>query len=781
MRRPPAGSDVARRDPSIPGLAALLDPEGARRAVGEALRREIPSAPVVEYVRYKPGVSALLLWRAEVPGGGPARVYAKAYADDRAQADAAKAAARLGEGDMDLFTVLGATRAVAFAFPYDAGLPGLRRLHREDGLKRALARARPERSEAGWRPKARGTALEIVRYKPENRCVFRLDARWRRDADGSDEREPLFGRALPPERARRSNGVLAAFAPLAGVRIPRLAGFDEATGTVLVTALPGRALLEFGGEPDAFAAVGRALAALHRSGLPLPPAESGGERIERLRRECASLGRAGEPWAGTALRLLDRIGPSLGEQSAVVHGDFHAEQVLLEGGEVGFVDLDGAGAGDPFLDVGSFLGHLRLLVRSGDLTEDQAGGGAEAFLEGYGVAVEGLEAATTLALLDLGLSSVSRLEARASERVAGVVDEARALLDPPPLVRAAIRKNGTCEYEYVRRTPAGPRRRWEVVPPDREREVFEDPASAGPIGLRVALEPAALSVFLPERRPRGPRIAVERTEILSLRPGRRSVVRAHLADGSTLVVRVYPPGHVPQGLPPSPEGGTPRLARRLGEVSDLGLVFFEDLRGDSLSDRLRGPSAEADLRETARALREFHGGPLPGKRRDLQGELGIAARRQEAVSRVGGPATGERAEVIEQLRALAAGLPEGSPGRLHGDFHEKQVLVGPDGIAFLDLDDAAGGDPALDVGNFLAHLELREAQGTVLPGGAEPWRAAFLEAYGTAGEALEERIALFRGVSLVRLSALHAIRPDSASVVLDLLRRSREALDCVRG
>ncbi|MGH7149267.1 MAG: phosphotransferase family protein, partial [Planctomycetota bacterium] len=508
--------------------------------MGKALGGEISGAPLVEFARYKPGVSALFLWRASRPEGGEARVYAKVYAEDRGGDEAARAAARRRAGEPARFALLEVPRAVAYAFPLDAGLPGLRRLLDRSGLKRALARSRPDRKGAGWRAKARGTVLELVRYKPENRAVFRVEARWRRDADGAREGETLYLRALPATRGSSVARVYATLAGAAGVALPRVAGFDSQTSVVFVEALPGRPLLESAADPRTFRAAGGALAAFHRCGLPLPDSESGAERIERLRREYAALERLGEPWAGRALRLLDRIGGDSGTSAAVVHGDFHAEQVLSDGGTIAFLDLDGAGAGDPLLDLGSFLGHLRLLVRSGDLTEEEAGNGAEAFLGAYGARVEGLEGATALALLDLGLSPLRRLEEGATERVGAVVEEARAFLETPTLVRGGIRGDGTIEYEYERRTPIGALRRWEILPPAGEGIALTDPAALGPVGLRTALDPAGLSAILRVRMPGGPGPGVVRTELLSLRPGRRGVVRAHLSDGATLIVKAYP-------------------------------------------------------------------------------------------------------------------------------------------------------------------------------------------------------------------------------------------------
>ena len=60
--------------------------------------------------------------------------------------------------------------------------------------------------------------------------------------------------------------------------------------------------------------------------------------------------------------------------------------------------------------------------------------------------------------------------------------------------------------------------------------------------------------------------------------------------------------------------------------------------------------------------------------------------------------------VLSACEALATGLPDTKPGTLHRDFYPEQVLVDGERLYLLDLDLCALGDPALDIGNFAAHL-----------------------------------------------------------------------------
>ena len=62
----------------------------------------------------------------------------------------------------------------------------------------------------------------------------------------------------------------------------------------------------------------------------------------------------------------------------------------------------------------------------------------------------------------------------------------------------------------------------------------------------------------------------------------------------------------------------------------------------------------------------------------------------------------------ERLLGLAEGLDQGPVTFCHGDLYESQIIMGKDDRvrAFIDLDAAGYGDPAKDVGQFLAHVVL---------------------------------------------------------------------------
>ncbi len=99
-------------------------------------------------------------------------------------------------------------------------------------------------------------------------------------------------------------------------------------------------------------------------------------------------------------------------------------------------------------------------------------------------------------------------------------------------------------------------------------------------------------------------------------------------------------------------------------------------------------------------------------------------------------------------------LPE-TPSRLaavHGDFHSKQVLLRQDTVGIIDLDEAFLGDPAFDLGLFIAHLEYDALRNLFPPSLINLASEAFLEGYRETTGFLPSNIALYTATGLLSLS-----------------------------
>lgn len=257
------------------------------------------------------------------------------------------------------------------------------------------------------------------------------------------------------------------------------------------------------------------------------------------------------------------------------------------------------------------------------------------------------------------------------------------------------------------------------------------------------------------------------SRLLSHRPGRRAVVWRGGPDGAHFAKAVRPSrsAHVIE---------THRLAfslpERAFEVASIvtasheqGLLVTAAIHGTCLHDMStddRGLFLEA-YRSVGEALRSLHAtAPMGLAIHDAEAEASMLATRMECAgvfaehlhASLDTPAIG----VLDALRAPSSRLT-----LVHRDLYDKQVIVrGEERVGLLDFDTLAAGEPAIDLANMLAHLELRVLQGTLAPELAHLAANEFLAGYGrdvAAGES--PRIAAYLDASRLRLAILYAFWP----------------------
>jgi hypothetical protein len=117
-------------------------------------------------------------------------------------------------------------------------------------------------------------------------------------------------------------------------------------------------------------------------------------------------------------------------------------------------------------------------------------------------------------------------------------------------------------------------------------------------------------------------------------------------------------------------------------------------------------------------------------------------------------------------RVLA--LPPAPAVPVHRDLHDQQLLWDGSRMGLIDCDTLSAGDPAGDVANVLAHLDLRQAQQLLTPARAAAAAADFLAALDAAPAVLA-RVDAHRSLTMLRLAALYAWRPRWRHLVRPLL------------
>ncbi|MCK7583055.1 MAG: aminoglycoside phosphotransferase family protein [Chromatiales bacterium] len=220
-----------------------------------------------------------------------------------------------------------------------------------------------------------------------------------------------------------------------------------------------------------------------------------------------------------------------------------------------------------------------------------------------------------------------------------------------------------------------------------------------------------------------PGLRVHAARLIRHKPGRRALVayriapfgrlperflaktRARGLDERTwrLTERLYNLGLISTGAyrasVPRPLGMVPEWRAWLqtwvpGEVVWDALLFDPPERATALAAGI------------AEALWALHRAPVEVDRRhDIDAELAILEPRlRQAAERH--PAWSERiGSVLDACRTLTERVRARPVVNLHRDFYPDQILVAGDRLHLLDLDLCTRGDPALDLGNFVAHLE----------------------------------------------------------------------------
>ena len=251
-----------------------------------------------------------------------------------------------------------------FRYPEDHRLPGLGEVaHPESTLKLLNRHVLAMR--------ARRARVELIRYRPSSRAVLRHSvggARFYARVIRTDAVTPLL---TAQELVGRS-----------GFVVPRLAGCWAEGGVVWFSEIPGRnlrQLIRAGDLPDPTLLLEGLQTLWSASAVPE------GARAFNLARAYRRARRSfihnvrddGEAQRnlGGAIGSLDPFVRSW-RPTGPAHNDFYDDQMLvLRDGRIALVDFEESGPGDPLLDVGNFLAHLRWSSRFGS-EKGRAGSGA---------------------------------------------------------------------------------------------------------------------------------------------------------------------------------------------------------------------------------------------------------------------------------------------------------------------------------------------------------------------------------------------------------------------
>jgi aminoglycoside phosphotransferase (APT) family kinase protein len=368
---------------------------------------------------------------------------------------------------------------------------------------------------------------------------------------------------------------------------------------------------------------------------------------------------------------------------------------------------------------------------------------------------------------------------------------AQSALNLPPaglrLRRAWPREPGRLQLEYLRPAGALLAGQW-----------FADPARAGAIALQtlraaerhggssyaypLTTEPGGMLILQragADRKLPGlaPLLSRPGATLLVHRPERRAVVRLAAAGGPQYA-RILPPERLAAGLQNADtaaaalQGGPFAVPELLAADPVAGVARYAALPGQPLAALLDRPALPDLIQTIGAALRTLHIAPPAALHlHSAQAEIDVCTgwiNHTTALAPRLGPYLHERLALVQ-----AALKEPAEPLRLiHRDLYDKQLFVAAGGrLGLLDFDTLAVGEPALDLGNLIAHLELRALQGCLSLEQAQYAAAAFLKGYQPAAPTLR-RLPAYLAAARLRLACVYSFRPRWAAVVPQLLQAS---------
>lgn len=747
-------------DPALPNLSLMFD----GRAVLELLDRhttETRRSEIVNcrprYVRYKPGTSCLVEYDLEIRSGGrhfELRAHVRAFADGRGQARMtrrkltrliSRTTATYPAAPLEWATYLPELDGIFSVFPVDYDLRSLLDIGSAPLAQQHLRQMLEQPALTVTREPA------LIRYKPGRKALFRIEV-------DNYRHQTVYGKI---HAADRSHSIRQATTALiaAGIPTPPVLGTLPELGFIGHAEIAGepmtshRASAHYAGELAELAAV---LDRLHRVPLYGLRPHSLIDEIAQLHETSALLGLIIPELRDHLHRIVETIARGfarIAPEYNTSHGDFYDDQAIVANGSISLIDFDEIRSAHPLLDIGNMMAHLR----AGEYREAIQPGSTDAFLDAMsehrvvGDEVAYFEAA---GLLKLAPGPFRRVEPEWPRHIEELVALAEHAL-PPENLRHLRSVRGTTAL--AARIPDDPK-----LPQ-----------------LTTVCNLARMSTRLAEQTGH-PDLHIRSMECVRHKPGRRAILRWEVeVEGkpNAFYAKTFASQRAPKVYEIATAiaeaqafGDQVRVPKSVALFPDIRTIVQSAVLGEPITDILFEPST-AVVARIADALGSFHASAIDlGRQHTLERELSPLPER---IQQLGNVENGLRDRASALLDLLRSGKPEQFEWRnqpIHRDFYHDQILWDGQHLAILDLDDAAMGEPAVDIANFVAHLMLLGSQRSSSVFRLQHQIDAFLERYRSVGPDCDPALIDWLVASTaIRLAGIHGNRDHGRVIATQLL------------
>ncbi|EXU74358.1 phosphotransferase family protein [Erwinia mallotivora] len=725
-------AEIVSRDKTLPGLAALLD----RHLLLEKLR-ELPQFAslevlTTEYLRYKPANSCVACLRLQFADGSGNYLFAKALTAERFRVSWQHPKRQaLVTGQHPQAPVALAESAIILTYPqHDRGLPNLWLL--SDSSRRDALFHR-------WLPGLSASAditLKILRYKPERRLLALLSS------DGQPRAVLRFASASRYEAMLEGNKLGNATGEIRLLSAPcdyRLLITEWIEGETLCPEQGGHLP-----EGAAFA-IGQQLADLHLREQSHSSETRVHDDIGDVWRVLNTLRMVAPHQEALFSSLLSTLSERMRDDTfhpVIIHGDFSVDQIVRRktDGRLQLIDWDRSRPGNPAADLASFQARLELQVIEQTLSPEVVRQILAAFHQGYrqqqGVISPHLNDHVALALLQLAVEPFRKRSTGWHGQIVALIRRAQQLM----------------------------------LSVDQPVQPLLDRAKMAGV-LQNALGLSAGAKLLA-------------VEALSYKPGRRAVLEYHWYDPAaehafSVVAKYRHKGYQPHGfrvqqalwLDGFDHTATVAVPQPRAVMADFSLWLQQKIAGKRMTELLSsgGPDMEhlgylsgkalATIQQSRVALQA-----VSATRWTMNDELRVLRQRLRTTAE-------QRPEWAERILAVARGCEQlaqlmipSAEGFIHRDFYPAQLLLADrptDQIVVIDFDLSTYGPLALDVGNYLAHVQEQALRETGDENALLQHQQAFISGWQeVSGRPEGQNIAIHTTLALARLIAISLLFPE---------------------
>lgn len=216
----------------------------------------------------------------------------------------------------------------------------------------------------------------------------------------------------------------------------------------------------------------------------------------------------------------------------------------------------------------------------------------------------------------------------------------------------------------------------------------------------------------------------------------------------------------------------------VGTVRSLRMWLQVKVPGVPVGELLPAPAGTALARRVADAAHKLHrAGVVPRRTHTMADELAVLHGRLPHVVDSHPQWSRRVSRMLRACDRVGESVPPTFATGIHRDYYGDQVLLDGDRLWLLDFDLYCHGEPALDAGNFIAHITEQSLRELGDPDALRDREQALEDRFAElAGENTRPAVRAYAALTLARHVALSTVLPGRGALTGPLLDLSEERL-----